>query len=222
MKWIIFISILTVTGCSTSKVYLNQRFISDKEVKVIQSDLEGNGYSVQLINVDFPASITRSSLIHSPLLTDVNSLEHIKVILEHQGFKQLNIINLTEGNHWYKHNNMGIYLMSLDPEYLEKAAQQLPSEFSSKNCRTNYQLVLNDNHRFTLYIENQLIKEGSWEITGWPYVRLYNQDPFFDYFYQVSQKHIQEQLGTVKVTDLTPVNSAITVKDCRLVHGVRL
>ncbi|MGM0526034.1 MAG: hypothetical protein ACQEQ8_07565 [Pseudomonadota bacterium] len=221
IKWI-FLSIpLVLVGCSSApSIYLNERYLTDENTASVREKLSEEGYNVTTVNIPFPTSVSNSTVMYSPLLSAEATLDTVVKALEQQGYTSLNVIPLKQGNHWYKKNSVGLYLLPPGIKSLAASDQQFAQQYRSEGCSDKSSLQLKRDKTF-IYINGNNQLSGRWEIPDMPYLRLYSKKPYINFYYSISTDTRSDNLGEIDITTLNPMSESSDIPDCHMLYGVR-
>ena len=108
---------LLVCGCSSNKVHLYSRYLSDDDTQKITKSIEDAGFDVVTNTLSSPDSMEQSTLIYSPILNYDQSVDGLTAVLAQLGWPIANTELLVNGNHWFQNNSVGVFLL---PEGVNK------------------------------------------------------------------------------------------------------
>lgn len=221
VKWIFLIITLLVSGCSSPpSIYLNERYLTETDVRYVRSMLLEQGFSVDIVDIPFPNNVNTSTLMYSPLLSTETTLDTVLKTLEQRGYSSVTVIPLKQGNHIYKQNSVGLYLLSPAIKSLAASELSYAHRYHAEGCPNEPSLALKRDKTFIYESEgNQLV--GRWEVPDRPYLRLYSKNPYINFLYQISHDTRSDKLGDVDIVTLTPISDSSDIAFCQMVYGVR-
>ena len=220
-KWIILLAILLLSACSSApSIYLNERYLSETDITAVRPKLSEQGFNVKVVDIPFPSDVYTSTLMYSPLLSAESSLDTVLKTLEQAGYSSVTVIPLKLGNHIYKQNSIGLYLLPPGTKFLTTSGQNITHQYNGEGCPGSPSLTLKRDKTF-LYEskDNQLV--GRWEVPDMPYLRLYSKQPYINFYYRISNETRSDKLGYVDIVSLTPMSDSSDIAACRMVYGVR-
>lgn len=223
---IILISIFLI-GCSTTKVYLYKRYLSDDDVLLITEKLEELDYEVENNTLAFPDEIQNSTILYSPFIEGRDSLDSFISVINKLGWPDVDVQPLFKGNHWYTKNSIGLFLIPEGMEQSDKVlSQDLVNQYISDKCDLSAKLILNRDNSYQLSYKkdpNNKVehKSGKWELTGYPYIQLTSLKGEWTFYLEIHKKIITDSIGKVELLELKPLNSHHVYPSCNFVYGVR-
>ncbi|MBC3766035.1 hypothetical protein [Neptunicella marina] len=227
-KLLCLICLLLISACSTTKVVLNQRYISQQQSAAIVQKLESAGYEVVTNDYAFPQTITQSTLLYSLSMQDQQAVFNVQALLSELGWPVDQLQPLNAGNQWYSVNSLGVYLLPDNVDVLKKEqGVDLPGEYKTEHCEKSGKLTLKQNKQYKLTLSGDMSKEqrqslsGTWRITDFPYVELRSDNREWFLYFEVAQQLREDQLGKIAVTAIKPVED-YWFKGCQFVSGQRL
>ena len=156
MRYWIFCCFLLLGGCQSPQVHLFNRHLSAEESTALHQTLEQQGFDVHLNALPLPDDMQQSTLMFSPMLKNYGDVTRLIELLESSGFPIAGANILSNNNHSYTGDNIGVYL--LPPGAIRQApdnAIALINEFSGKSCDSgdaSLQLRANGHYRFELSV----------------------------------------------------------------------
>lgn len=221
VKWSFLIMTLLLSGCSsTPNIYLNERYLTETDITSVRSMLSEQGLSVEVVDIPFPNNVDTSTLMYSPLLSAETTLDTVLKTLEQEGYSSVTVIPLKQGNHLYKQNSVGLYLLPPGIKSLAASEQSYAHRYHAEGCPNEPSLALKRDKTFIYESKgNQLV--GRWEVPDMPYLRLYSKQPYINFYYRVSNETRSDKLGDVDIVSLTPMSDSSNIAACQMVYGVR-
>lgn len=215
--------LLNLIACTNKPtVHLYKRYISAAKAQALVADLEQKGIRVTTNEFTFPKSISKTTILSSPLLQQPELIEQTQTSLQTLGFEPATTSSLVIANHWYTKNSLGLFIM---PEgantYNQAQPVHLAQTYTADKCDTNIKLTLEPNGDFHYFIEQRSTLTGKWSVTAYPYLLLQNQQRHFTYYYQLSSSQTIDQISEVDLTELTPLSRSNIIPACQLVFGQR-
>lgn len=213
-----------LVGCSQSTVHLNNRYLNEQQTTQIVQIIEQSGAKIKLNQHPFPQRVNSNTLIYSPMHRQPDLVNQLQRRLISNGWNIPSTIIMVESNQWFTKSNIGLFLV---PDGVEVGAGRTPADiaqtYQSLDCTDSFQLQLLLDGGFRLQGESLAtqIYEGSWRITGYPYLQLYNDEPYFNYYYKVAQTQAKDMIGTVNIITLQPLSNSRWLPNCKLEYGVR-
>ena len=156
MRYCICCCLMLLAGCQSPQVHLFNRHLSAEQSAELQRAMERQGYEVQLNALPLPDDIQASTLMFSPMLRNYDDVTRLIGLLETGGYPIAGANILSNNNHSYTGDNIGVYLL---PAGAERPASHgtiaLVNEFSGKGCHrgdASLQLQANGRYRFELSV----------------------------------------------------------------------
>jgi hypothetical protein len=214
-------------SCSTTKVHLYKRYLSDDDVLLITQKLETLGYDVEDNTLDFPTEIQHPTVIYSPLIQDEASLTNLVSATSELGWPDIDVQLLFKGNHWYSKNSVGLFLMSKGVERSNRVGiQDLANQYTSDKCELSAKLKLNPDNTYQISYKNEpntksQHKTGHWALTGYPYIQLISSNNKWNFYFEIHESHLTDIIGKVDLLELKPLSSHHIFPNCSFVYGVR-
>ncbi|WP_286235665.1 DUF5004 domain-containing protein [Thalassotalea sediminis] len=226
-----FISIILIfiflNGCSTTKVYLYKRYLSDEDVLLITQKLEALDYKVENNTLAFPDEIQKSTILYSPFVEGKDNLDDFISVINQLGWPDVDVQPLFKGNHWYSKNSIGLFLITEGMEQNDKVlSQDLVNQYMSDKCDLSAKLILNQDNTYQISYENDPNnktehKSGKWELTGYPYIQLTSSNGYWTFYFEIHKNIITDLIGKVELLELKPLSSHSVYPHCSFVYGVR-
>ncbi|MEX1222404.1 MAG: hypothetical protein WEA82_09875 [Idiomarina sp.] len=206
--------ILSISGCTSSKVYLNSYALETNDKNRVAKVLESKGFNVEVINLEFPRSVESSAIIVGSNAWLNEDVIEVRDTLVKLGFSSLDVQLITSGNHWYRGGNIGVYLRSKNSDVVTDA--DLAESYKSLECNTFRELILTENYRFSVVKDDGSVLNGVWSATNYPFLHLENDEPYVDFFYQAEVIAKIEAGKEIKVIRLKPLTTTATLESCIL------
>lgn len=208
-----------IAGCSVPIVYLNDYDLKKSNFKKVKTSLEENGFNVKPISIKPPSNIKESTIIMGPKPTVEQSFHRLVSLLEHLGYSNIGITPVESGNHWYRGDNIGLYLF--DDGIRARPVSEIIGEYATDNCESMVSLILSAEGNFNIaYADgNELL--GEWLITSMPYLNLRNKRTGLNFYYQINVQEQSDFLGKVDVVTLLPLDDQYQIRDCTFYKGIR-
>ncbi|GAA0819519.1 hypothetical protein GCM10009111_23650 [Colwellia asteriadis] len=223
---LILISIFLI-GCSTTKVYLYKRYLSDDDVLLITQKLEELNYKVENNTLAFPDEIQNSTIIYSPFIEGKDNLDNFISSINKLGWPDVHVQPLFKGDHWYTKNSIGLFLISEGMGQSDKVlSQDLVNQYRSENCDLSAKLILNRDNTYQITYKNDPNnktnhKSGKWELTGSPYIQLTSLKGEWTFYFEIHKNIITDRISKVELLELKPLNSHHVYPNCNFVYGLR-
>lgn len=209
-----------LAGCASQTVFLNDYELNESSVKQVQELLENEGFDVQVISLQLPASIDSSTLLSGSRATFGPSVDRLVKALDELGYQNVNTVIVQKGNHWYRGNNIGLYLF--DAELTEKPGRNVQGEYKAEDCESMETLTLTKEQKFIITFSDSEPLKGNWAVESMPYINLFRSTPYLNFYYQVELEKQQDFSGEVDVISLHPLGKHAQIQDCVFVKGVRV
>jgi hypothetical protein len=226
---------LALVACSTTKVYLYSRYLTDADIKMITAKLKALDFDVESNMLAFPDNVEQSTLLYSPFLSDRQGVTVLVAELAELGWQLPVVKMLVEGNHWYKKDNLALLLLPPGVKRNDKIVmQELVNKYESTHCETKSYIKLNRDGDYQMFFEQSALEQfieltkyqkdivkGQWKITGFPYIELksFNENGWF--YFEIQQQTITDKIGEIDIITLKPMQNYPAFPHCSFVYGVR-
>lgn len=215
---------ILLVGCSQSTVHLNNRYLNEQQTTQIVQIIEQNGAKAKLNQHPFPQRVSSNALIYSPMHRQPDLVNQLQRALTSNGWNIPSTIILVESNQWFTKSNIGLFLVRAGVEVgAGRSPADLAHDYQSVGCTDSYQVRLSANGHFQLQsdtLHNPLFN-GSWRLTGYPYIQLFHDDPYLNFYYKIEQTQANDIVGTVNLITLRPLSNSLWFPTCVLEYGVR-
>jgi hypothetical protein len=198
------------------------------QLETINEELVAADFVVKPNQLQFPQSVTQSSLTYSPLIEDRNAVNKLIYAMSHIGWDIHHTRMLFTDNHWYKENS--IALMLIPPEVNPKAIthpQSWANDYTSYNCELGLTISLEQDGQYQILTAKKLLlnhdyAKGQWTIRNFPYLELRGKDSDWGFFFELKSYVQTDQIGEVHISELTPMNNYLVFASCSFVYGLRV
>lgn len=221
----LILSLILLTGCTSTNIYLYRKYLSSDEEAVLIRDLKKAGFTVESNDFSFPDGVQSSRILYSPFLKDASDISKVQNILAAIGWRAPLQQPLVEGNHWYSKNSIGLMIIppGIDPN---DKVLNLTNKFTSSNCLISAELTLKPNGQYYFGYEedpNEFHehKSGTWVVTGYPYLKLTSSNKAWDFYYEIVSDKARDLIGQVELITLKPLSTHHIYLNCNLVFGQR-
>lgn len=214
-----FFIVLTLSGCASQKVFLNDYKLNETSVEQIQALLEREGFYVQVISVHPPSSIHSSTILSGSSAAFGPSVDRLVNALDELGYHNINTSIVQQGNHWYRGDNIGLYLFEAD--FVDRSGRNIHGDYSAEGCESMATLSLTREHEFTITFEDNEPLTGSWAVESMPYLHLFGNNGYINFYYQIEFDTQQDFSGEVNIIRLHPLGNHRQIQDCAFVQGGR-
>lgn len=212
-------------ACAQPVVHLNHRYLDEQQTNELSAALQAEGFKVELNQHPFPARVSANTLIYSPMLREPATVELLQDVLAARGWRLQDNRLLVESNQWFTGNNLGLFLVPADVQvHGGRSAVDLAHNYQAEDCEESYQLRLMPDGRFDFISENPAYPSFSarWRLTGYPYLQLYQSDPYLNFYYRAERSESHDAIGAAAIIRLEPLSTPVRMPGCRMVYGVRL
>ncbi len=216
-----------ISACSSTKVHLYTRYISEQEEEQLTLKLEELGFDIVSNSLAFPDGIEQSTLLYSPFVEGENSIEVLLNSLEASGWTISSIQPLFAGNHYYTKNSVGLLLLPEGTKQNDQVHRQdLVNEYESKACSASIQLKLNSDASYQFFYPDKTANQqeqlhGSWQITSYPYIELVSSKKSRRFYYEIQRKIETDVVGKIAIIELKPLEDHYTLPKCTFYYGLR-
>lgn len=216
-----------IFACSSTKVHLYSRYLSEQESAEITTAIEDQGFDVIANTLAFPDEIQQSTILYSPFVQKENGVDILIVILNKKGWTIPTVQPLFTGNHFYTQDSVGLFLLPDGIGQSDKiAAQDLVNVYQSNQCESSIALHLNKEGSYQFIYENEKPEgiaalKGVWKMTSYPYIELTSPNDNWSFYFEIQQKIETDVASKIKITELAPVDTHYAFPDCSFVYGQR-
>lgn len=222
---LIIVLLVLLAGCTNTKVHLYTKYLSEEEVQVVTKELESKRFSVIKNTLSIPNGVSESSVIYSPFLINMEHLDSALDALSKLGWTGIRLENFVKGNHWYGKNNFGLILL---PEGIIRSEVKIVDELSQRyvgtDCDAQIEIELHSNSNYKIKYKDgskMITKNGSWKVSGYPYLELSNGDGLLPMYLQAVKRTEQDIIGKVNIVEIKPIQNYQIFSNCKFSHGVR-
>jgi hypothetical protein len=225
---VVILSISLVACSSSTEVHLYTRYLSDTEIEKISSKLDESHFKVITNTLSFPETIKQSTLLYSPFIKGDKTLDILINSLSDIGWAIPSVEALVSGNHWYRKDSIGLFLLPEGVKQKDKIANQdLANDYESRNCDTLVNLRLNKDNTYQLSFTNKTNertdhRKGSWKIRSYPYIELTSFNERWWFYFEIEQKVESDKVSKINIIELKPVDRYPFFPNCSFVNGVRI
>lgn len=224
---LILIVALLLSACSQTTVHLYARYLSAVEITQINKALTAKNVQVKINQLGFPASITQSSLIFSPVIDDPKAVNTVLDSLYEMGWPIHHTSMLFVDNHWYQENSVALMLVPPDVDPQNKTSpQDMAKPYTSDSCGLNLTINLRKNGQYQIlapadYRIDADLTRGTWKITHFPYLTLHPTRTEWPLFFELMHAQTHDQIGAIQMTELRPLGDYIFLGGCTFKFGLR-
>lgn len=220
---------LGLAGCvSHPAVHIYGKYLSDTELRSLKQRLDELNYLVDINDYDFPASITKNTLLHSLLLSDVRVIGDVEAITHAQGMPVERVLAMSAGNHWYTKDSVAVFLFpGNSSQRVGIFADDLVETFKSDECSLELSLTLNKEGSYFFSAndsektKNQVLT-GIWRYRQYPYLELRSKGQVHsDHYFKISEHVEVDQISEIAFITLRPIQSPFVPEGCVLKFGLR-
>jgi len=219
--------IMLLSACSSTTVHIYGKYLTKKQKEGVISIVEQQGLTAEVNQLDFPDSVSHTSIVYSPMLADVESVEGLISSLSTSQWPIVSSGALFSGNHWFKKDTIGLFVVpdGVKP-HSGKSMQEIADTYRGENCTSQLNLVLENNGRFRFNHENgekvdQGFASGSWQIRSYPYIELKSDKDHWWFYFTISKSVNTDVVGAIDITTLTSANKYSVLENCQFQRGTR-
>ena len=214
-------------GCSSSKVHLYSRYLSDAEIKRVSEEVEKLGFDVVTNTLSFPETINQSTLVYSPFINDDKNLDSLVNLLSQLDWPISNSELLVNGNHWFKKDSVGLFLL---PEGIKQndtiPTQDLVNEYEARGCDIPVKIKLYRDNTYQLIFATKSSDridhlEGTWKLRSYPYLELTSFNERWWFYFEIEQKTEVDKVSEIEIIELKPIDKYDFIPNCSFAYGQR-
>jgi len=221
-----FASVLTclilTLACSTTTIHVNTLYLNDEKSQNVKVALLEQGFDVEFNELSFPSDIYSTSILYSPFVKKVEAIDTLENTLNSLGYDIGSIRALVASNHWYTKNTIGVFIV---PEGVipnsGKNIEDIAFKYQSEGCDTNIVLSLRRDGKFTYMQLGKLKITGTWSITQYPYIQLNSDEPYLNFYYEITRSKKFDRISEIDIIELQPLDSSLIISKCSMTYGVR-
>lgn len=215
-----FLILMMLSGCASQKVFLNDYKLNDSSVQQVQALLESEGFDVQVISVQPPSSIHSSTILSGSRAAFGPSVDRLVNALDELGYHNINTTIVQQGNHWYRGDNIGLYLF--DADFADKPGHNVQGKYTAEDCDSMATLTLTRGREFIITFADNQPLTGNWEVESMPYLHLFGSTGYLNFYYRVEFDKQRDFSGEVAIIRLHPLGNHRQIQDCVFVQGFRV
>jgi hypothetical protein len=226
---LIFITLFIIGCVNQPKVHVYARYLSNVEIENISKEIEEFGLTPVINDLDFPATITSSSIIYSPLLRNSSNVDSLISAMNSIGISVSSVDPLVSGNHWYTRDSIALLVFNKESVSNGRIrTRDLANKYKSIGCEKFIQLELKENGRYQLISDTWInfdlsLSKGTWEYRQYPYIELRPEKGERWYrYYEIVEKVEEDKVGQIEMLKLVPLDTHQLAGDCHFVHGIRV
>ena len=123
-----------LTACtSQTQVHIFTVEIEEPEINQLSNLLEEKGFDVRPNSLPVPTRITRHTVIFPAIVQDFSIVELIESTMDYAGYPDARLILESEANHFFSTNNIGIYLINPNFDYVSENSGVDPYSLGGKD-----------------------------------------------------------------------------------------
>ena len=160
----LFISlfVLSLSGCSTTKLHLVSQGYSAQQVNQLKNELTNQGINVSISSITMPNEFPNSAIAMSPSYDDLTFIEKVQKVLRKQGFEEAVELKFAQGKHLYNINHLGLYLRNP-----LNNTHQMPPYLRTQYCKNaDSTLMFTPNGKFVLEYDGATYEEPLQKVYG--------------------------------------------------------
>jgi len=126
-KYGAFIFALILNACASGpKVHIFSLGVAPEEISMLADTLESQGYDAQPNSLPVPPTMVKNTLIVPAIVQDFATIEAIESAIVSTGFDEAFLVLESDSNHSYSTNNIGIYLVNPENDYVSPTTEYDP------------------------------------------------------------------------------------------------
>ena len=223
------LSILLMSCDNKPKVYVYAKYLSEQQKQSIAEKFEVYSYNVTFNDYDFPTSMTDNTILYSPFLQSNSVIDNASEVTSAIGMPIYNVQGLTEGNHWYTNNSIGVFLFPENRTSMETVfSQDLVGDYEAQNCGHVESLVLSADESFVVKsVTNSVDKDtelvGTWAYRQFPYLEFSRKgESYSSYYFEIEKYKEYDGISEVEFIKLISLNDGVLNEGCVFLVGRRL
>lgn len=226
---VILSCLLFLSACSSTKVHVNERYLSQAQREQVRQILETSGYEVESNVFRFPSSISQSTLLYSPMISDKQAVNNVLALLAENNWHVPGVRPLVSGKHWFTRDSVGLYLLpeEVNP-HNRSAIQDLANTYEARHCETQARIVLHEDQQFEIILDNppadldHRLMKGKWRMPNYPVIELVPGDDLWPWYFELSQSTESDQVSSIEITELSPLDKYKLFPGCKFAFGNRV
>ncbi|CAI3797645.1 hypothetical protein [Rheinheimera sp. MM224] len=228
-KIFLSVAILILIGCaSKTQVHVYAKYLQETEKEAVMVELEKLGFTVIPNDLEFPMNVTDSTLLYSPMISDVNSIDVVADGMNSLGLKIESVSPLVSGNHWYTKSSIALFLIPMKNDKNRTQKVDLVNSYQSVECDKGVSIELKETGEYQFFgmhwnKVDSLLSKGVWEYRQHPYIELRPMQGESAYRYYEIVKGIEEDnVSKIRTLRLVPLQSHQLAGDCIFMFGTRI
>jgi hypothetical protein len=226
-KLLVMLVCVLLIGCSSTKIHLYSRYLSNYEIKTVSENIENLGFDVEINTLPFPVEINESTLIYPVIFNYDEDLDGLTSSLSLLGWPISNKELLVNGNHWFQ-NSAGLFILPEGVQQDDKIPpQDLANEYESKNCEKPLKIKLNSDNTYQFFFtempnnRSDYLK-GQWKLTSYPYIELISFNERWLFYFEIERKIEVDKVSEIDIMELIPQDKYEIFPNCSFVYGQRI
>jgi len=231
----IIVIIWLLSACTSTKVHLYTRYLSETDIKQVSKNLEDLGFNVISNKLMFPEGIEQSTVLYSPFVEGEDTINRLITSMAEQGWPIPSVQPIFAGNHYYTKNSLGLLLLPQGVKRHDQVhPQDMVNEYQSKDCHISLKLTLHNDASYQFSYQNQQASQqakqlagqqeqmqGRWKITSYPYLELVSSTKSRRFYYEIQSTTTKDRLGKINFIVLKPIDDHYNLPQCSFHYGLR-
>jgi hypothetical protein len=231
----IIVTIWLLSACTSTKVHLYTRYLSETDIKQVSKNLEALGFDVISNKLMFPEGIEQSTVLYSPFVEGEDTINRLISSMAEQGWPIPWVQPIVAGNHYYTKNSLGLLLLPQGAKRHDQVhPQDMVNEYQSKDCHISLKLTLHNDASYQFAYQNQQASQqakqqagqqeqmqGRWQITSYPYLELVSSTKYRRFYYEIQSTTKKDLVGQINFIELKPIDDHYSLPQCSFHYGLR-
>jgi hypothetical protein len=137
-------------------------------------------------------------------------MESITNSLTKLGWVIPSVHSFVSGNHWYKKDSVGLFLLPEGAKQKDKMARQdLVNAYESRNCSISVKVYLNSDQTYQFVFAQKDEEQtdhltGTWKMRSYPYIELTSNNKMWWFYFNIKQTTETDKVSEVEIVKLQP------------------
>lgn len=215
--WLVLLAAALLSGCQRPYVYLYSKYLAEAEQQQLSAQLTEQGFEVVSNQLAFPAKVTSTSILYSPLLRHPDDVDRVKSILAVNGLDVAYVSGLVEGSHFVTKNGMAIFAVP-NPAVFHSPIK-IGQTFKSHNCDAQLTLTFGQK-REAVVTGSNLHQVLEWRLIANDKIVQLTKPSGSNYNFEVTQGVAHSPVGVVDEVILKPIMDYRALRFCQFYDGV--
>lgn len=165
MRYFLLLLVVLLSACSSKQVHIYNQGYSERQIDFLKTQIEAQGYKVQLPQVAIPREFPQTSLAMNPGFNDTSFYQFLNQLLLVQGYGQASEYRFAQGLHFYSKNEIGLYLKN--PDYV---VVDMPPYLRTQYCKSSIGATIQFTPQGKFHLEYEVAKVEELQVESGQYL----------------------------------------------------